>query len=87
METYKHLFWECPESRRVWNSYNDYLTVLRQTNYLVVNYEDVFNIGNNRNLNILKIRVVQAMIQIERPKGWSRERVRKLAMELKSIEV
>ena len=87
METYKHLFWECPESRRVWNSYNDYLTVLRQTNYLVVNYEEVFNIGNNRNLNILKIRVVQAMIQIERPKGWSRERVRKLAMELKSIEV
>ena len=87
METYKHLFWECPESRRVWNSYNDYLTELRQTNYLVVNYEDVFNIGNNRNLNILKIRVVQAMIQIERPKGWSRERVRKLAMELKSIEV
>ena len=29
VETYKHLFWECVESRRVWRSFNEYMLSLR----------------------------------------------------------
>ena len=36
---------------------------------------------------MIKVRVIQAMIQIERPTGWGIERVRKLALELKCIEI
>ena len=25
VETYRHLFWECRESRRVWRSFNEYI--------------------------------------------------------------
>ena len=38
-------------------------------------------------MNMIKIRVVQAIIQIERPVNWSLENVRKLAIEIKMIEV
>ena len=36
---------------------------------------------------MIKVRVVQAMLQIERPTGWGIDRVRKLALELKRIEI
>jgi hypothetical protein len=36
---------------------------------------------------MIKARVIQAMIQIERPTNWNMERVRKLATELKMIEI
>ena len=48
---------------------------------MINRYEDLFTIGNNRMLNMLKIRVIQAMIQIERPRNWDVNRVRKLGME------
>ena len=35
----------------------------------------------------MKVSVIQAMIQIERPTGWRIDEVRKLAMELKCIEI
>ena len=47
----------------------------------------MFKIGINGIMNILKIRVVQAMIQIERPAGWNKERVRNLAWGIKMIEL
>ena len=36
---------------------------------------------------MIKVRVIQAMIQIERPSGWGIERFRKVALELKCIEI
>ena len=50
-------------------------------------YEEVFTIDNNRIISMIKVRVIQAMIQVERPSGWGSERVRKLALELKCIEI
>jgi hypothetical protein len=89
VETYQHLFWQCTESRRIWESYNHYISNLGQgqEQNLVQSYEDVFRIGNNKILSIIKVRVIQPMIQIERPRGWNVERVRKLATELKAIEI
>ena len=31
VETYRHLFWECRESRSVWRSYNEYVEELNQS--------------------------------------------------------
>ena len=53
----------------------------------VTRYEDVFTIDDNRIISMIKIRVVQAMIQVTRPTAWLMSRVKGKAMELKCIEL
>ena len=53
----------------------------------VNNYQDVFNIDNNRIISMIKVRVIQAMIQVIRPMAWGVGRIRTLAIELKCIEL
>ena len=86
VETYKHLFWECAESRRVWRSFNEYMREIGIT-HNVDSYEKVFAIDDNRIISMIKVRVVQAMLQVARPVAWGVERIRALAMELKCIEL
>ena len=86
-ETFAHLLWECGESRRVWFSFNAYLTNINITEGKVEDYEDIFKIGKNRNINMLKIRTIQTFIQIERPTGWSMSKIQRLAIDLKLIEL
>ena len=84
-ETYRHLLWECRETRRVWNAFNEYMISINQ-NHRVECYEKVFDIDMNGIVSTIKVRIVQAMIQIERPTGWGIERIKYLANELKNIE-
>ena len=67
--------------------FNEYLTSRNMAEHRVESYEDIFKIGNNRTPNMLKIRTVQAFIQIERRVGWSQIKIQKLAIELKQIEL
>ena len=86
-ETYRHLFWECIEARRVWESFNDYLRTIGQPLCEVKCYEEVFRVDAVSTVSVIKVRVIQAMIQVERPTGWNQDCVRKLAIEIKSIEI
>ena len=54
--------------------------------FWVVNYENIFTIDSNRMISMIKVRLIQAMIQIQRPTGWGIEKIRQLALELKCIE-
>ena len=81
-----HLFWGCRESRGVWRSFNEYMNVIGHE-HRVTRYEDVFTIDDNRIISMIKVRVIQAMIQVVRPTAWGVGRVRGLAMELKCIEI
>ena len=53
----------------------------------ITTYEEVFTIDDNRIISMLKARIIQAMIQVERPTTLGVGRVRGLAMELKRIEL
>ena len=86
-ETYRHLFWECREAMKVWYSLNDNVRAIGQPQCEVKGYEDVFRIENVSIVSVIKVRVIQAMIQIERPVGWNQENIRKLAIEVKMIEI
>ena len=86
-ETYRHLFWECIEARRVWESFNDYIRTIGQPLCEVKCYEEVFRVDAVSTVSVIKVRVIQAMIQVERPTGWNQDSVRKLAIEIKSIEI
>ena len=79
--------WECTESRRVWDCFNNYILSLNVTFNIVNCYEDVFSIYSDRTISILKVKVIQAMIQIERPIGWTINNIRKIALDLKNIEI
>ena len=86
VETYRHLFWKCAESRRVWQVFNDYVLSIGGS-HSVGCYEDVFIIDRSGAISMIKVRVIQTMIQIIRPIGWTIDRVRKLAQDIKCIEL
>ncbi len=53
----------------------------------VQEYEDIFKIGNMGLVSKIKIKVIQGMIQLERPINWSINNINKMAIELKNIEI
>ena len=87
IETYKHLIWECRETKKIWQMLNEFLIKINQKNNRALEYENVFRIGNIANLSKLKVRLIQAMIQIERPINWTMEKIIKIANDIKNIEI
>ena len=86
VETYKHLLWECGEVQKIWETFNEFVSYINQHEDRVLEYKNVFEIGNQANINKIKIRIIQGMIQIERPKNWTMDNIVKLASEVKRIE-
>ena len=87
IETYRHLLWECRESRRIWKAYNEFLGMIEHPKEVVEKYDDVFMIGNIGMLSKIKMKVIQGMIQIERPTNWTIEHIKKIANEIKNMEL
>jgi hypothetical protein len=87
VETYRHLLWDCRETKRVWQAYNAYLICIRKSNCKVLSYDDVFVIGDFGVVSKVKMKVVQEMIQIDRPVNWSIDNIFKMANELENIEL
>jgi hypothetical protein len=86
IETYKHLLWECRESKRIWQHFNEFAVKENQLKERVIEYDNVFTIGNISNINKLKVKVIQEMIRIERPINWTISNIIRIATEIKSIE-
>ena len=86
LESYNHLLWECKEARKVWRAHNEYLVNIGQFRNVVIEYDDVFVIGDVGVLSKVKMKVIQEMIQIERPVNWSMENIERIANELKNVE-
>jgi hypothetical protein len=52
----------------------------------VLTYEDIFRCADSAFLAVLKMRIIQELIQIERPRNWSINSIKKIALEIISIE-
>ena len=87
IETYKHLIWECRETKKIWGIFNEFVTQLDLREERIQNYENIFMIGETEVISKIKIRLIQEMIQIERPVNWSREKLLKLINEIKNKEM
>jgi hypothetical protein len=74
VETSKHLLFECVHSSKIWSFYNSIMRFLKNEQDCVINYEDIFKIGPNMANNVVKVKTIQTMIQIERPKNWNMNR-------------
>ena len=87
VETYRHLLWECREARKIWKLYDEYMVAINQSTEKVQCYEEVFRVGEVGVMSKVKMKVIQEMIQIERPANWSKENIIKIVKELKNIEL
>jgi hypothetical protein len=81
-ETLKHLLWECADSYRIWEYYNQIIASVDEPQDRVICYEDILRRCDNSGSNIIKVRIVQAMIQIARPTNWDRNKVTDLIKDL-----
>ncbi len=50
------------------------------------NYEDVFQTPDPPAISIVKAKIIQALIQIERPMNWNREKLLDIIKDLINVE-
>ena len=68
VETSKHLLWECAHVQKIWNIYNQVI-IDDQIN----TYEDIFKVSDSHSNIMIKMKTIQELIQIDRPKNWNRD--------------
>jgi hypothetical protein len=70
----------------MWKLYNDFVTSLNFLNENVTEYEQVFRVPERSELTIIKIKLIQKMIQIERPTFWTNSELASMIKEITNIE-
>jgi hypothetical protein len=86
IETTKHLFYECIQAKNIWIIFNEILTKVGKSEDSVRKYEDIYEIPVLESITIVKLRIIQEMVQIVRPKEWNMNKVLNLIGELKNME-
>ncbi len=81
-ETTPHLLWECHESRKIWSLFNKLLDELQCSVYKIANYKDLYKTERNSAISIIKMKIIQQLIQIERPKDWCKATLVRLITQL-----
>jgi hypothetical protein len=81
-ETINHLLWECTHARQIWKLYNKFISKLGNEQDSVKEYDNVYKVGSSPAIALVKIKVIQELIQIERPKNWNNEKMDSLVEEL-----
>jgi len=84
-EDLKHLLWECSHAKHIWSMYNDIMSKVNNTRTNC--YQEIFVPGDNHANCIIKIKLIQALIQIERPKNWTYEMVKKIIVQTMTLEL
>ena len=88
IESTKHLLWGCSESRNIWELFNTWIT---NNNNLISDrineYQDIYKVKDCAHVCKVKMKIIQEMIQIDRPSGWSLDNVNLISKEIKRIEL
>jgi hypothetical protein len=87
VETTKHLLWECNESKNIWRLYNEVLDKYKIKNGKVSVFEDIYYTDEVSILAPIKVKIVQELIQIERPKRWTSATIERLILNLRDKEL
>jgi len=80
-ETARHLLLECMHAKNIWNLYNQVIKGDK-----VNKYEDLFNIGDSQCEIMIKMKIIQELIQIDRPKNWDKKKIVNVIKNLMNIE-
>jgi hypothetical protein len=85
-ETTRHLLWECFQASKVWEAFNILLSHIGCSNDCVDSYEKIYQHAASSAITTIKLRVIQALIQIDRPTNWNKEKAINIAIEIINIE-
>jgi hypothetical protein len=69
-ETARHLLYDCPHAKNIWNIYSEIVIEDK-----VTMYEDLIQVNDSQAAIMIKMKLIQELIQIERPKNWNKERI------------
>ena len=87
IETTKHLLWGCLESRNIWEVFNSWISNNTLDSHRVTEYQDIYRIDDNAHVCKVKMKIIQEMIQIQRPNGWNMEKIVLISKDIKKIEL
>jgi hypothetical protein len=86
IETSEHLLWECNHAKNIWNLYNEFMTKLGRMDSLIKEYKQIFRAGEIMGITIIKIKIIQEMIQIKRPTNWNMEKLETVVKQIVDME-
>jgi hypothetical protein len=66
--------------------FNKVLEKVQSSGDSVLSYEDIYKSSSSSFITIFKIRVIQELIQIVRPKNWYFEKIEKIALDIIKVE-
>ena len=87
IESTKHLLWGCVESRNIWELFNIWITNNNPMSHMINEYQDIYDIDDCAHVCKVKMKIIQEMIQIERPNGWNIDRINLISKEINKIEL
>ena len=85
-ETINHLLWECSHAKNIWGLFNTFMNKWGKTEEKVQSYENIYKVGLSPGPALIKIKVIQELIQMERPKNWDIKKFESLVENLLSTE-
>jgi hypothetical protein len=86
IETSKHLLWECREAKQIWEVFNEVIREQTTLTERVQKYEDIFQMHENKVLNMIKVKIMQQSIQIKRISRWTAQACINLITDLRKVE-
>jgi hypothetical protein len=86
IENNPHLLYECRFSREMWSNFNKVIKQHYNSNYAINRYEDIYKFDNGPIENVLKLKLINELIQIDRPKHLTENKIINLANDFKNIE-
>jgi exonuclease III len=86
VETTKHLLWECRHVQHIWKLFNEYMTKLGISEGKIQEYEQVYEAGRSAGVTTIKIKIIQQLIQIQRPANWDQNNLESLVSEIVKID-
>jgi hypothetical protein len=82
IESTMHLLWECDHVKHIWSLYNELVQSVGVQQDKILKYDDVYSATTSGVVNLVKIRVIQELIQIDRPRNWTRSHINKIVVDL-----
>jgi hypothetical protein len=87
MESSRHLLWDCVESRSIWELFNAWTRTNDSMSKIINEYHDIYAMDDCAHVCKVKMRIIQEMIQIERPMGWNLTQIESISMDIRKIEL
>ena len=87
IESTRHLLWGCRESSNIWELFNIWIANNHPASKVMNEYQDMYKIDDCSHVCKVKMKIIQEMIQIERPSGWNIDKINSISKDIKKIEL